>query len=243
MTLDIFGEQPKLAVLIDPDHSEEENLEVLLDHLSLGLSDIVLIGGSTTRVVDIDHVVRRVKARCSSPVYLFPGSALQISKYADGLLLPSLISGRNPTYLIGKHVEAARLIKKSNIKVIPMGYILIEGGKMSTTSYVTNTLPIPSHLPDLAADTALAGQFLGLRCIYLEAGSGASRPVDIGLISKVKEQITIPLIVGGGITTPDQLVLARESGADMVVLGSVLEERPDEIISFHKAWSSQVPIR
>lgn len=243
MTQEIFGGSPKLAVLIDPDKGDDPKLDILLDHLSLGLADLILIGGSTTRVIDIDDLIRNVKARCSTPVYLFPGNALQISRYANGLLLPSLISGRNPTYLIGKHVEAARLIKKSGIAVIPMGYILIDGGKMSTTSYVTNTLPIPAHLPDIAADTALAGELLGMQCIYLEAGSGADRPIHAEAIIKVKEQISIPLIVGGGIRTSNQLILARESGADVVVLGSVLEEQPDSILDFHKAWTSQVLTR
>jgi len=125
------------------------------------------VGGSTSRDTAIDQLVLRIKARTDAPVLLFPGNALQISKHADGLLLPSLISGRNAEYLIGKHVESARVLKKSQLEIIPMGYVLIDGGKVSTTSYVTNTVPIPSHLAPLAADTALAGELLGMKCIYL----------------------------------------------------------------------------
>ncbi len=231
---------PKLGVLVDPDHHDDPHLEILLDGLSLGLADVILVGGSTTRVTEVDQLIKRIKSRTSTPVFLFPGHALQISKYADGLLLPSLISGRNPEYLIGKHVASARILKKSNLEIIPMGYILIDGGRVSTTSYVTNTTPIPPHLIPLAADTALAGELLGMQCIYLEAGSGADRPVHTELIREVKDVLSIPLIVGGGITTPEALIDARESGADLVVLGSILERDPDQLLAFHKVWTDKV---
>jgi len=236
----IFAGSPKLGVLIDPDHHDDPELEILMDHLSLGLADVVLVGGSTSRDSEIDQLVHRIKARTSTPILLFPGNALQISRHADGLLLPSLISGRNAEYLIGKHVESARILKKSELEIIPMGYILVDGGKVSTTSYVTNTVPIPSHLISLAADTALAGELLGMHCIYLEAGSGADHPVQIELIKGVKEIISIPLIVGGGITSTDALLAARQSGADVVVLGSILENDPDMLLTFHKAWKEKV---
>jgi len=219
MIQQLLGERSKLAVLIDPDQMDDPNLERLMDHLALGLADVILVGGSTSRVLFIDDLVRRIKARTGRP---------------------SLISGRNPDYLIGKHVESAHLIKQSGLEVIPMGYILVDGGKVSTTAYVTQTAPIPTHLAGLVADTALAGELLGMKCIYLEAGSGADQPAHVETISTVKKQITIPLIVGGGIKSPTQLLEARTNGADMVVLGSVLEEHPDQLIAFHEAWTSQV---
>jgi len=243
MVQEIFGDTARLAVLIDPDHHDDPNLDILLDHLSLGLADTILVGGSTSRVDAIDDLILRIKARTSVPVLLFPGNALHISKHADGLLLPSLISGRNPDYLIGKHVESARIIKKSGIEVIPMGYILVDGGHVSTTAYITNTVPIPAHLPEISADTALAGEQLGMTCIYLEAGSGAKHPVHQDHIKTVKQTISIPLIVGGGITTPEALLSVRNQGADMIVLGSILEQDPDAILAFHKAWTTQVVSR
>ncbi len=240
MVSSLLAGSPKLGVLIDPDHHEDPKLEILLEHLSLNLADIILVGGSTSRVTAVDQLILRIKARTTTPILLFPGNVLQISRHADGLLLPSLISGRNAEYLIGKHVESARILKKSRLSIISMGYILIEGGKVSTTSYITNTVPIPSHLGALAADTALAGELLGMQCIYLEAGSGANQPVKTELIKEVRDVLSIPLMVGGGITTPDALLGARQSGADVVVLGSILERDPDAILTFHKVWTDKV---
>ena len=184
---------------------------------------MILIGGSIV-FNGIDETVKTIKSLTSKPVYLFPGSILQVSKYADGILLLSLISGRNPEFLIGNHVLAAPKIKKSGIEVIPTGYILVNSGIDTSVSYMSNTAPIPYCKNDIAVATALAGEMLGLQTIYLEAGSGALKPVSAKMISEVKSQIKIPLIVGGGIKTTEQLYAILQAGADMVVIGTETKE-------------------
>jgi putative glycerol-1-phosphate prenyltransferase len=145
---------------------------------------------------------------------------------ADAILLLSLISGRNAELLIGQHVHAAPLLKKSKLEIIPTGYILIDGGKPTSVSYVSNTLPIPNNKPAIALCTALAGEQLGLQCIYLEAGSGAEIAVSSDLIATVRKEISVPLIVGGGIRTQEQAQLAWKAGADIIVVGSAVEKDP-----------------
>ena len=242
LSRDIFGGKPKFAVLIDPDHETESTFTSLLNELSRDLADVILVGGSTSAHHNIDHVIRLIKERTSAPVLLFPGNLFQLSSLADGLLLPSLISGRNPEYLIGKHVEAAGIIKDSGIPVFSMGYILVDGGRLSAASYVTQTMPIPGNQIDLVAQTALAGQLLGMKCIYLESGSGAVQPAKQELISKVKEELNIPLIVGGGIRDEAQVISAVEAGADMVVVGTILEQYPKHLGTLYQAFSTYVSI-
>ena len=238
---DVFGNRPKLGILIDPDHERDHRFSSLLGFLSESQPDIVLVGGSHLEKNNTESVVCQIKSSVRCPVVLFPGSEIQIVNNADAIFLPSLISGRNAEYLIGKHVKAASRIVQSNVPVFPMGYILIDGGHVSTTSLVTQSKPICKSDKQLILDTALAGQLLGMKCIYLEAGSGAKNSVPLDIIYDVKNAINIPLIVGGGITEENQLISAVEAGADMVVLGTILEERPEKFLEFSQSFSSRVP--
>ena len=242
LTRDVFGNHPKLAVLIDPDHEGTESFAQLLPVLKKRMADIVLIGGSSSSRDNMQKVVRKVKEATDLPVLLFPGNIFQLSPEADALLLPSLISGRNPDYLIGKHVEAAGIIYNSGIPVFSMGYILVDGGSNSAAAYITQTTPIPAGQHQLAAQTALAGQLLGMKCIYLESGSGASFSADPDLIRSVRKVLNIPLIVGGGIRDSFQAIAAAEAGADMVVIGTVLEESPHILESIYTSFSRHLAI-
>lgn len=239
---DIFGDSPRFAVLIDPDHEKDERLESLLGFLAKDMCDVVLVGGSTSNSDNIDTLIKRIKRATTKPVLLFPGNSFQLSSHADGLLLPSLISGRNPEYLIGKHVESANIIYRSGLPVFSMGYILVDGGQTSAASYMTQTMPIPPGQSNIAAQTALAGQLLGMKCIYLESGSGAAQPTRTEMIEKVKKAINIPLIVGGGIRTKLDIRNAIDAGADMIVVGTVIEERPEQIGELFTAFCDHVAI-
>jgi len=184
--------------------------------------DFFLIGGSLTSV-SIEPHISYIKKHSSIPVVLFPGSLLQISEKADGILLLQLISGRNPEFLIGNHVIAAPFLKKSHIEVIPTGYMLIDSGKISSVEYISNTKPIPAEKNDIAVATAIAGEMLGLKMIYLEAGSGAPGPINLSMISDVKKNISVPLIVGGGIKSGEDLKAVFNAGADIIVMGTAIE--------------------
>ena len=220
-----------LSVLIDPDKYTDEALYKALHIISKSHVNIVFVGGSLISS-SIDHVLKIIRKEVKLPVILFPGSLLQISDNADGILLLSLISGRNPEYLISNHVAAAPLLKKSGLEIISTGYILIESGKTSSTQYVSNTLPIPAVKIDLVIATAIAGEMLGHKWIYLEAGSGALKTVPPDVVSEVKANITIPVIVGGGIGNAKQAQLLFQAGADMIVIGNALENHPELILEF-----------
>jgi putative glycerol-1-phosphate prenyltransferase len=174
----------------------------------------------------MENLICALKSTLSTPVVLFPGNISQFVPSADALLNISLVSGRNAEYLIGQHIAAAIAIKNSSIEVIPTAYLLIDGGRVSTTEYVSNTRSIPSDRPNIAVATALAGEQLGMRAVYLEAGSGAITPVNSEMIKAVRSQISVPLIVGGGICTAEQLQKAFDAGADLVVVGNILEKEP-----------------
>ena len=184
---------------------------------------------------DIDKSFDLIKKNTTIPALLFPGSLLQITNKADGILLLSLISGRNSDLLIGNHVIASARIKRSNLEVLPTGYILIEGGKSTSVEYMSNTKPIPAEKIDIAVATAMAGEMLGLKYIYLEAGSGAKTSINIKIIKGVKENISIPLIVGGGIKTPNDVKSAFNAGADIIVVGNVIEQNPEILHELVKA--------
>ncbi len=216
----------QLAILIDPGKYGVDCLVNLLQIMQQKPPHYVLVGGSTTSS-SIDDTIKLVRQYLSIPVILFPGNASQFTPKADALMYLSLISGRNPDYLIGQHVLSSISIKKSALKVIPVGYMLIESGRMTSVEYISNTKPIPSNKFEIAVCTAVAGELLGMRSIYLEAGSGAERPVPAEMISAVKKNISVPLIVGGGIRTVEALKNAYTSGADVVVLGNILEEDPE----------------
>ncbi len=222
------------ALLIDPDQHTNESLIHLISLANKAKVDLLLVGGSLLNN-DIDATLNTIKHQTKIPALLFPGSLLQITNKADGILLLSLISGRNPELLIGNHVMASAHIKRSNLEVLPTGYILIDGGKPTSVDYMSNTKPIPANKIDIAIATAMAGEMLGLKYIYLEAGSGAINSVNTSMIQGVRRNINIPLIVGGGIHTEIQVKEAIASGADMVVVGNAVENNPEILFNLVKA--------
>ncbi|MBU8891818.1 MAG: geranylgeranylglyceryl/heptaprenylglyceryl phosphate synthase [Bacteroidales bacterium] len=213
------------ALLVDPDHHTDDSLLSIVKLAVKSEVDLILVGGSIL-LSSIDHSIDLIKKNTSIPVILFPGNLLQINNKADGIMLLSLISGRNPDLLIGNHVIAASALKNSSLEILPTGYILIDGGKASSVEYMSNTRPIPSDKTDIAISTAIAGEMIGLKYIYLEAGSGALKKPNSRLIEGVKKNISIPIIVGGGLNNPDDIKEAINAGADIIVVGTAVEENP-----------------
>ncbi len=219
---DLKGKRKALAWLVDPDKTSKDYLKAQLGFANESGVDFVFVGGSLI-FNHIDDLIEQVKELTPIPVVLFPGSPLQLSTKADALLLLSLISGRNPEYLIGNHVISAPFLRKSGIEIIPTGYMLIDGGQQTSVSYMSSTQPIPADKPDIALATAMAGEMLGLQVIYMDAGSGAKNPVPLAMISSVAAETRIPVIVGGGIRTTEGVRRVYESGADLVVVGNATE--------------------
>ena len=221
-------EKKRLAILIDPENNNHrDDVAKLIDNALQATVDYVFVGGSLVTHNHIDEVVKVIKTKTDLPVVLFPGGLNQISAHADAILFLSLISGRNPEFLISKQVAAAPLVKKIGLEAIPTGYLLI--GSTSSASYMSNTTPIPYHKSDIAKATALAGEMMGQQVIYLDAGSGAQEPVRADMINEVRKVITTPLIVGGGITCFDEAYTALEAGADILVVGNATEKNPQTI--------------
>ena len=215
-----------LAVLIDPEKTSIEQLPTLVKLIHQSIATHIFVGGSTDQHNTIEPVIVALKKATMLPIIIFPSSANQVSKKADGILFLSLISGRNPVYLIEQQVQSAIQIKESSLEVLPTGYILVDGGKESAVERVSSSKPICQTNSELILRTALAGEFSGKKIIYLEAGSGAKTPVKSSIISLVKENLTIPLIIGGGIQTVHQLTTAYAAGADLVVIGTAFEKDP-----------------
>ncbi|HPK09016.1 MAG TPA: geranylgeranylglyceryl/heptaprenylglyceryl phosphate synthase [Saprospiraceae bacterium] len=218
--------QKKFAVLIDPDKLRLNNFERTIDLAISTNVDYFFIGGSLVVNNMLDDVLKNIRDKCQIPMILFPGNSFQLSYKADALLFLSLISGRNADLLIGKHVVTAPFLKLSPLEIISTGYMLIDGGKPTTVQYMSNTTPIPSNKEDIALCTALAGELLGLKLIYMDAGSGAINPIPEQMIETVSGGINIPLIVGGGIKTPEKAFANVSAGADVVVVGDALEKDP-----------------
>ncbi len=218
----LAGKSRMLAILIDPNETETNQIPHLFKFAEDASVSLVLVGGSLV-ARPMDPLIKVIKKHCSAPVVLFPGNPVQLSKYADGLLLLSLISGRNPEFLIGSHVISAQYLKRSSLEIIPTGYMLFENGSISSAEYMSNTKPLPRNKPEIAVSTAIAGEMLGLKIIYLEGGSGAREIIPVEIISAVKENIGIPLIVGGGIKNADDLARVFDSGADIAVVGNAIE--------------------
>ena len=217
-----------IAVLVDPDKvSDLTSLNHLMNLASENCVDFFFVGGSLVTTNNLSDIVRVIKESVGLPVILFPGNSKQIDPNADGILFLSLISGRNPDLLIGQHVVAAPILRSSGIEIMPTGYMLINSGKLTSAAYISNTMPIPEDKYSLAACTAMAGEMLGLQLIYLDAGSGAEREISSKMIGAVRKAINVPLIVGGGINTPEKAAAALAAGADMIVIGNVLEKNPD----------------
>ena len=214
------------AVLADPDKIAPADMQHMARLCNDAQVDMLLMGGSLLMAHQMELCIQRFKSESNIPVVLFPGSPAQVTPYADALLYLSLISGRNPELLIGQHVASAPQVKASGLEVLSTGYIIVDGGIATTVSYMSNTAPIPADKPEIALCTAWAGELQGKHLIYLDAGSGARRPVPETMIRKVSSNIAIPLIVGGGLTDPDKVYASSAAGANLIVVGNAIERDP-----------------
>ncbi len=215
-----------IALLIDPDKMSGQ-VDIWLEKEHKNPPDMIFVGGSLV-CNDVCKVVGKIKQKTDIPVLLFPGNCSQVVGNVDAILFLSLISGRNSDYLIGQHVNSAMKIKNLGMETIPTGYMLIESGVRTSVEYVSGTMPIPSDKTDLAVATAVAGEMLGMKMIYLEAGSGAKNPVPAEIIEQVRKNTRVPLIVGGGLRNTIDVEKSFKSGADIVVLGTIFERDPVE---------------
>jgi phosphoglycerol geranylgeranyltransferase len=229
------------TVLIDPDKVNAQSIEQITTLAMDAKVDYFFVGGSLVISNHLDECIQQIKSLCNIPVVLFPGSPSQVSKYADALLYLSLISGRNPELLIGQHVVSAPFVKKSGLEIMPTGYMVVDGGAPTTVSYISNATPIPADKNEIAMCTAMAGEMLGMKLIYMDAGSGAKRPITEQMIEKVASYIESPLIVGGGIIEPEKAYRNCKAGADVIVVGNAIEKDPSLIKEMAAAVHS-VPV-
>ena len=223
MRTDNFPARKSIGLLLDPDKTDEKAIVRIVRTATESGTDYILAGGSLT-FSGIDQMIRLVKKNCKIPVILFPGNLLQLTHQVDAILLLSLISGRNPELLIGNHVLAAPYLKDIKSKLVSTGYILINCGAKTSVEYMSQTEAIPCDKSDIVIATALAGEMLGMKLIYLEAGSGAIKPVPPGVVRAVKENISIPIAVGGGLRTRKEIEEAFTAGADLIILGNGVEK-------------------
>lgn len=231
--------QKMIAILLDPDQCRGSILSSTIAALKSNVPDFIFVGGSHT-VTSTDSLIDLLKEETKANIVLFPGNASQFSTKANALLYLSLFSGRNAEFLIGQHITSSIAIKKSTIEVIPTGYLLIDGGKPSSVEYISNTRPIPRDKKEIALSTAVAAELLGMKLIYLEAGSGANYPVPTEMIQYVKSGLSLPLVVGGGIKTLEQLREAFDAGADLVVVGNIIEsdaQKIEEFVTFTEEYN------
>jgi phosphoglycerol geranylgeranyltransferase len=212
------------ALLIDPDKVDPVKTDSVIALAIRARVDWLFVGGSLVVSDQLDQVVQQIKTQCKIPVILFPGTPSQVSPFADALLYLSLISGRNPELLIGQHVISAPAVRKSGLEIISTGYMVIDGGAPTTVSYISNALPIPADKNEIALCTAMAGEMLGMKLIYMDAGSGARRPISTEMIERVSAGIEIPLLIGGGIQDPEKVYLNAKAGADLIVVGNAIEK-------------------
>lgn len=224
-----FPGEKSIALLLDPDKTKGDSLKNILKISEECNPDYILAGGSLT-FNNIDNLIDAIRKLCSIPVILFPGNLLQLSLKADIILLLSLISGRNPELLIGNHVIAAPHLKDVKERLVSVGYILISCGNKTSVEYISQTEAIPSDKPDIAVATALAGEMLGLKMIYLEAGSGAANHVPLTIVKAVRENVSIPIAVGGGIKSRNEVKAIFKAGANLIILGNGVENNPDLLI-------------
>lgn len=230
------------AVLIDPDKADYQKIDELTSLAVAAKTDYLLVGGSLVISNRLDEVVQQIKRNCDIPVILFPGSPSQITPFADALLYLSLISGRNPELLIGQHVISAPFVKQSGLEIMSTGYMVIDGGAPTTVSYISNASPIPADKNEIAMCTAMAGEMLGMKLIYMDAGSGAKKPISETMIEAVARQIEVPLIVGGGISDPEKAYRNCKAGADLVVVGNAIEKQASLIREMSDAVHA-VPVK
>jgi len=228
--------QSKLfAILIDPDKQDSNQLISIINKANKAKVDLFFVGGSLLIDDKLEQCVETIKSNSKIPVLLFPGNAMQVSKRADGILFLSLISGRNSQMLIGQQVISAPILKQTNLEVISTGYMLIDSGEATTASYMSNTPPIPHNKHNIAAATAIAGEMLGLKIIFLDGGSGAKKAISTKMIKSVSSQINIPLITGGGITSAEKAIENCNAGADIIVVGNAIENENSLISEISKA--------
>jgi len=231
-------------ILLDPDKSFDDKLPDFIRHCELSDVDGFLVGGSLMIDGDFESFIVKVKASTSLPVIIFPGSVNQVCPAADAILFISVVSGRNPEHLIGKHVLAAPFIKKYNLEPISTGYIIVESGSLTTAEYISGSMPVPRNKPGIAAATALAAEYLGMKLIYLEAGSGADNAVTNAMVKAVANTCSVPVIVGGGIRDPHTAKEKVESGAKIIVTGNFFEEEENWqlIKDFANAVHAKLPL-
>jgi len=223
------------ALLIDPDKQDESELIIVIEKAKQAKTDYFFVGGSLLTNDSLDSCIRTIKSNCDIPVVLFPGNAMQVNDKADGILFLSLISGRNADMLIGKQVITAPILKQSSLEVLPTGYMLIDSGKPTTVSYMSNTTPIPHEKNAVAACTAMAGEMLGLKLIFMDGGSGAENPVSENMISSVSKSVHCPIIIGGGISSGKKAAANCKAGADIIVVGNAIEKDENLIIEIAAA--------
>ncbi len=224
ITHQVTAGNKQFAVLLDPDKCDIATLPHTIDVCLVAGVDFFLLGASLLRSRQMPNIIQIIKSLTRKPVILFPGDTSQVEASADAILLLSLISGRNPELLIGNHVRAAMNLQQSGLEILPTGYMIIDGGKGTSVSYMSQSMPIPHDKPDIASATALAGQMLGLKMIYLDTGSGALHTVSSEMLGAVKEVVNLPLFVGGGIKKPEQAAGLSRAGADIIVVGTAIEQ-------------------
>lgn len=232
----------QFAILIDPDESDPGELGKLVRLANENHVDYFFVGGSLVTGDFLETTITFLKKNSSIPVVIFPGSVQQVNPHADALLFLSLISGRNPDLLIGNQVLAAPYVKKSGLEAIATGYILVDGGVPTTVSYISNTTPVPSDKPEIALCTAMAGELLGMKLIYMDSGSGAMNAITQEMIHIVRQGISIPMIVGGGIRTPEKAYEDCVAGADIIVVGNAIERDLTLIRDIAQAVHSVHPV-
>jgi putative glycerol-1-phosphate prenyltransferase len=218
-------------------------LQEKIDAINSSAVDYIFVGGTIIGTDFMDTLLQELQEKTFVPKVIFPGNGLHVNNRADGILYLSLISGRNPEFLIGQHVVSAPILKRSKLEILPTGYILVDGGKPTTVSYISNTAPLPNDKPEIAVATAVAGEMLGLKLIYLDSGSGAQIPVSESIIQAVKKHTDTPLIVGGGINTLQKASKALAAGADIIVVGNAIEENPNflyEVASLVNSYNHSV---
>ena len=226
------------AILIDPDKQKNSDLLLIIKNANKSKVNYFFVGGSLLINDNLNDCIKTIKENSKIPVILFPGNAMQINPKADGILFLSLISGRNPDLLIGKQVISAPILKQTELEIISTGYMLIDSGKATTASYMSNTVPIPREKNAIASSTAIAGQYLGMKLIYMDGGSGAEQPITSDMIKQVSNCIDIPLIIGGGICNAKKAIENCQSGADLIVVGNAIEKDPSLILDISQGIQS-----
>ena len=226
------------AILIDPDKQKNSDLLLIIKNANKSKVNYFFVGGSLLINDNLNDCIKTIKENSKIPVILFPGNTMQINPKADGILFLSLISGRNPDLLIGKQVISAPILKQTELEIISTGYMLIDSGKATTASYMSNTVPIPREKNAIATSTAIAGQYLGMKLIYMDGGSGAEQPITSDMIKQVSNFIDIPLIIGGGICNAKKAIENCKAGADLIVVGNAIEKDPSLILDISQAIQS-----